>query len=177
MDSKEYKQQHYLKNKKKYNKRAKEYRKENKEELKKYFKDYREKNKELIKERRKRYYQNNKERVNKKTLEQKNKNPNIKIAHSLRNRMIKALNGTSKSASTQKLLGCSFDEFRTYLETKFYGEMSWENYGSYWHIDHVVPCASFDLTLKEEQEKCFHFSNMQPLTAEENLSKGKKVIA
>ena len=51
--------------------------------------------------------------------------------------------------------------------------MSWENHGT-WHIDHRVPCAKFDLTKKEEQEKCFHYTNLQPLWAKDNLSKGNK---
>jgi hypothetical protein len=90
--------------------------------------------------------------------------------------MIKVLNGILKSKSAVQLLGCSIEELKKHLESKFYEEMSWDNYGTYWHIDHIKPCASFDLALKEEQEKCFHFSNMQPLTAEENLSKGKKIV-
>ena len=51
--------------------------------------------------------------------------------------------------------------------------MSWDNYGD-WHIDHIRPCCSFDLSKIEEQEKCFHYSNLQPLWAEENMTKGGK---
>jgi len=176
MDIKEYKHEHYIKNKEKYNKKSQEFRDNNKDYLKEYFRKYREENKQIIKERRKKHYQENKQKINQKNIERKNKNPNIKIAHSLRNRIIKVLNGTSKSKSTVELLGCSIDEFRIFLENKFYNNMSWENYGSVWHIDHIKPCASFDLILQDEQEKCFHYSNMQPLLAEENLSKGKKIL-
>ena len=49
--------------------------------------------------------------------------------------------------------------------------MSWENHGD-WHVDHIRPCCSYDLTIEEEQKKCFHYTNLQPLWAEENLSKG-----
>jgi hypothetical protein len=59
-------------------------------------------------------------------------------------------------------------------EKKFKPKMSWNNYGK-WHIDHIKPCCSFNLSKSEEQRKCFHYSNLQPLWAKENLSKGKKV--
>ena len=53
--------------------------------------------------------------------------------------------------------------------------MKWDNHGLYgWHIDHIQPCNSFDLSNEEEQKKCFHYSNMQPLWAFDNLSKGAK---
>jgi len=52
--------------------------------------------------------------------------------------------------------------------------MSWDNYGSYWHIDHIRPCASFDLTDPEQQKDCFDFTNLQPLEAKENIRKGAK---
>lgn len=82
----------------------------------------------------------------------------------------------NKKTKSIKLLGCSIEYLKSHLESKFYGEMCWENYGSYWHIDHIRPCSSFDLSKKEEQEKCFHYSNLQPLTAKENLKKGSKFI-
>ena len=71
------------------------------------------------------------------------------------------------------LTGCTIPYLRGYLEGKFKEGMTWENYGS-WHVDHIKPCASFDLTKKEEQEKCFHYTNLQPLWALENIKKGKK---
>ena len=51
--------------------------------------------------------------------------------------------------------------------------MSWGNYGK-WHVDHIRPCASFNLVNEEEQKKCFHYTNLQPLWAKDNLSKGSK---
>ena len=54
--------------------------------------------------------------------------------------------------------------------------MTWKNWGvKGWHLDHIIPCASFDLSLPEEQKKCFHYTNLQPLWAEDNLSKGSKL--
>lgn len=100
--------------------------------------------------------------------------PIFRAKESLCARLRSALKGKDKSANTLKLLGCSINELKQHLESKFYGDMSWENYGSYWHIDHIRPCASFDLTIEENQKQCFHYLNLQPLTAKENLIKGSK---
>ena len=61
--------------------------------------------------------------------------------------------------------------------------MTWDNHGNgwygngmnQWHIDHIIPCASFDLSKEEEQYRCFHYTNLQPLWAYDNLSKGNKI--
>lgn len=80
-----------------------------------------------------------------------------------------------KSATTAKLVGCSVDFLHTYLESKFKPGMDWENYGD-WHVDHIKPCANFNLVDPEQQCACFHWSNLQPLWAKENISKGAKYI-
>jgi len=99
-----------------------------------------------------------------------------RVAINLRNRINGALSGINKSASTHELLGCSVDEFVSYLESKFTDGMTWENRGrSGWHIDHIRPCATFDLTDPEQQRQCFHYTNLQPLWAKHNLSKGSKL--
>lgn len=73
------------------------------------------------------------------------------------------------------LIGCSISELKGYLENLFSDGMSWDNRGMYgWHIDHVKPCASFDLTNEEEVKKCFHYTNLQPLWARDNFVKGSK---
>ena len=78
-----------------------------------------------------------------------------------------------KHGNTMELTGCSKNDLYTHLESKFTDEMTWENYGK-WHIDHIKPCASFDLTDPEEQKKCFHWTNLQPLWAIDNMRKGAK---
>ena len=98
---------------------------------------------------------------------------NIKLRANLRQRIRMALQINTKTGSTLELIGCSIKELRTYLEAKFLPDMTWENYGL-WHIDHIKPCSSFDLSLKSEQKKCFNYSNLQPLWAKDNLSKGDK---
>jgi hypothetical protein len=99
------------------------------------------------------------------------------LKHTLSTRIRRAikLGDGSKSLSSAKLLGCSIAEVRAHLESQFTDGMTWENHGLHgWHIDHIRPCNSFDLTLDEEQRKCFHYSNLQPLWAEDNLRKSDK---
>jgi hypothetical protein len=86
--------------------------------------------------------------------------------------MRKALKGIAKSAATLELLGCTVEQWRAHIESLFKPGMTWENYGTVWHIDHVEPLAAFDLSDPEEQKKAFSWMNTQPLWAEENLRKG-----
>lgn len=81
------------------------------------------------------------------------------------------MNGKLKAATTMELVGCSADDLRAHLERQFTDGMTWGNYGD-WHVDHVRPCSSFELTDPAQQRECFHWSNLQPLWAPDNLSKG-----
>lgn len=101
--------------------------------------------------------------------------PQNRIAQNLRGRTRSALRAISKIASTENLLGCTFEELKNYLQSKFLPDMSWENYGD-WHIDHIKPCSSFDLTQEAQQKECFHYTNLQPLWAIDNISKGAKIL-
>lgn len=93
----------------------------------------------------------------------------------LRCRIHNAFNASapdSKSRRTKDFLGCSFEHFMKYLESKFLPGMTWKNYGlNGWHIDHIVPCTAFDLLKKEEQDKCFHYTNLQPLWATTEIAR------
>jgi len=100
-------------------------------------------------------------------------NMRYRLGKNLRLRIWHALKGNSKSNSTINLLGCTIEELKQHLQKQFKPDMNWDNYGK-WHIDHIKPCAKFDLTIKENQEKCFHYTNLQPLWAVENLKKGGK---
>jgi len=99
-----------------------------------------------------------------------NTKPEARITENLRRRMRAVLEGINKSDSTLALIGCTPEELKNHLESQFKDGMSWENYGE-WHIDHIVPCISYDLTNKKDQRKCFNFTNLQPLWAEDNLRK------
>ena len=101
--------------------------------------------------------------------------PELRITENLRRRTRAVLEGINKSKNTLMLLGCDMKFLRKYIEGLFKDGMSWENYGE-WQIDHIIPCSKFDLTKESEQQKCFHYTNLQPLWKEDNLSKGNKII-
>ena len=100
---------------------------------------------------------------------------NYKLIHTIRVRIKDVLRGHSKSDSTINMLGCTINELWKHLESTFKPGMTKENHGL-WHVDHIIPCSSFDLSKPEEQAKCFHYSNLQALWAHENLSKGDKFV-
>jgi len=100
-----------------------------------------------------------------------NTRPECRIVENLRRRTRAVLAGINKSKATLALIGCDPIYLKEHLEGQFTSGMSWDNYGE-WHIDHIVPCNDFDLTKPEEQSKCFHYTNLQPLWAIDNLKKG-----
>ncbi len=84
--------------------------------------------------------------------------------------------GVRKKDRLSSLIGCRVNAMLKHLESQFRDGMSWENYGRKgWHIDHIMPCAAFDFTDQEQQKKCFHYSNLQPLWWWENMSKKDKI--
>ena len=82
----------------------------------------------------------------------------------------------NRTNGSAELLGCSMDFFLKHLESQFKLDMNWDNYGSYWSIDHIRPCASFDLTDLEQQKICFHWSNMRPLWHADHAAKTSEDI-
>lgn len=184
---KKYDAKYQKNNKKKILKQRKKYREKNKEKLSAADKKYRNRNKEKISKKKKQYYLNNREYFIDKNAKYSKKryksNINYKIASRLRGRLYKAINDNFKSGSAVKDLGCSIEELRQHLETLFYPhpdtkkEMTWDNWKiDGWHIDHIIPLSFFDLTSREQLQKACHYTNLQPLWAEENLSKGAKNI-
>lgn len=141
----------YLKNREKRCLEAKEYRRTHREEIQ-----------ELEREKKKR----------------NRKNPQWRLVNALRTRLRDALRGSGvkKSVATMDLLGCPVAWLQVHLESLFKPGMTWENRGSVWHVDHVKPCAKFDLSNPEQQRICFHWTNLQPLFATENLKKGDKYV-
>jgi post-segregation antitoxin (ccd killing protein) len=99
--------------------------------------------------------------------------PIFRLKMNQRTRARLALKGKIKSSSTEKLLGCTFEKFKLHIESKFCDGMNWENMGQ-WHIDHIIPLASFDLSKEDHQKIAFHYTNQQPLWAVDNLKKGAK---
>lgn len=123
------------------------------------------------------YYYKHKKQINHLANERNKKRRkhdiNFKIKTQLRTRIYLALKNNQKSGNTLKLLGCSVEFLKKHLKSKFQEGMSWDNYCSFWEIDHIKLCASFDLSKPEAQRKCFHYTNLQPLTLKENRSKNR----
>jgi len=92
----------------------------------------------------------------------------------LRDRLRKALKGKNprnSRSSMIKYLGCSISECKEHITRQFNQDMTWQNHGKLWEIDHRIPCASFDLTKESEIIKCFNYKNLQPLLNEQNRVK------
>jgi hypothetical protein len=154
---------------------GKKYRQENKEKIKKY----RQENKEKIKETQSNYYKKNKELVLKKNSNYRDKrlknDPIFKFIHHIRsnikNTFKRGNNQFRKGARTETILGCTIEEFRLHIEKQFTEGMSFENHGE-WHLDHIKPISL--ATTEEEVIALNHYTNFQPLWAEDNLRKGNK---
>jgi len=170
------------KNKDKIKERSRKYREDSKDKIRETVRKYREKNKDKLREFHRKYYEDNKDKVrenHKKYREKRYKDPGQKLKLLNRSRIQQELkkNNIKKISKSPELLGCTVQEAREHLEKQFKEGMTWENHGLYgWHIDHIIPCASFDLTDLEQQKKCFHYTNLQPLWAKENLIKGVKIL-
>ena len=191
---KEYKKEHYQANKEKMKKYVKEHYQANKERIKERDKEYYQANKERINESNKEYKQANKERINESAKEyyqanyerikeyikqyqreRRKTDPLFKMKGNLRSRTLQAFKnkGYSKNTKTQEMLGIDWGVAKQHIEKQFTKGMNWDNQGE-WHIDHIIPLASANN--KEELMKLCHYTNLQPLWAEDNLSKSDKII-
>lgn len=98
--------------------------------------------------------------------------PSARLRKTVMNRIWSAMkNQRVNGVGSFSLVGCPVGFLRSYIEGKFETGMSWDNYGA-WHVDHIRPCASFDLNDKEQVLQCFNWRNLQPMWASENISKG-----
>jgi len=122
----------------------------------------------------KEYRKKNKNLLAKNRRDRHNTDINFRLTNNLRARIYAAIKLNVKSCRTKELLGCSIEKLKIRLENQFDDNMNWSNYGKYWHIDHIRPCASFDLSDDKEQKRCFHHTNLQPLEVIENIRKGSK---
>lgn len=118
----------------------------------------------------------NKDRVNE-LARKRRENPDVKIKCNLRKRLSFLLRKSivSKTEQTFELLGISLTEFKAYLQENFKEGMTFENYGQ-WHLDHKKPCYYFDLTKLEDRQACFHYTNIQPMWAIDNLKKNRHYV-
>lgn len=125
----------------------------------------------------KQYYQSNKDIIHKKRKQLESQNLEHRLAKRLRTRLVNAIRGNQKTGSAIRDLGCSMIELRWHLESKFQHGMSWNNYGrNGWHVDHIKPLSSFNLSDPEQLKIACHYTNLQPLWAQQNLKKSNKII-
>lgn len=100
----------------------------------------------------------------------------FKIRKYLRSRLTKAIKRNTQTGSAVQDLGCSISQLKIYIENQFQEGMTWDNWNLYtWHIDHRLPLDSFDLQNRKELLKACHYTNLQPMWAFDNLSKGSKL--
>lgn len=159
-NKKEYLKEYYLRNKAKAKIKNKEYRNKNPDKIKNYQKEYR---------------KNNSEKALNCHKNRKKKDPLYKLSGALRTRINQAFKHKfwKKNGPTEKLLGESFEFVHNYIEIQFKKEMCWQNHGE-WHIDHKIPLAY--AKTEEELIKLFHYTNLQPLWAIDNLTKNNKIV-
>ena len=172
---------YYAENKEKIEAQQKVYYEENKEKIAAQHKVYHQENKEQRNARNKVYHEENREKIlaRKKVYrrERYKNDPNFKIMGLLRSRLRKVLKGNLKAATTMELVGCTVAELWLHIEGLFEPGMTRENNGNgegFWHLDHKIPCCSFDFSDPEQQKICFHYTNLQPLWCKDNLAKGAK---
>ena len=99
--------------------------------------------------------------------------PVYKIIDSFRSRL--SVLARNKGTTTIELIGCNQDHLRSHLESKFKSWMTWDNYGKRWHVDHIIPVSSFDHSDPNQLKRCWHWTNLEPLGARANMSKGCKI--
>jgi hypothetical protein len=102
------------------------------------------------------------------------KSLDTRLKDNLRRRLSKTLKDTPRHKKAHELLGCGLKHFKKHLESLFTEGMDWSNYGSYWAVDHIRPCMTFDMTKKSNHAKCFHYKNLRPLSNDDNRRRKKK---
>lgn len=184
---------YYLKDAVKHRKVALQYREDHLEERKAYDKKYytahkgqkheynislrrakyRAEHRDELREKQRLYRKDHKEMLVQKRTKKLATNPVFKLGCTLRARLRLALRNEQKAGSAVHDLGCTTAELKTYLESKFQPGMTWDNWSrGGWHVDHIKPLSSFDLSDRQQFLEACHYTNLQPLWAEENLSKG-----
>jgi len=159
-------------NRRKYRSRTKAYRsRKNKE--------YREQNRDALNAYTKEWRKNNRARhreLAKRSQERRKNDPVFKLVRNLRRCVHGYLTRVcaKKAGKTIELVGCTKQELMIHLQGQFREGMNWNNYGPVWHVDHIRALSRFNMLDETEQRRAFHYTNLQPLFALENLSKGNR---
>lgn len=176
---KEYFRNYRLKNKRILALKAKSNYNKNKKAILQSQANYYQLNKERIKQTVKFYSKNNRTKINNRLNKKRKSDINFRLLTNLRSRTSSILKSkfTRKDNTTLFLLGCSLSKLRQHLKSQFTEGMTLDNYGKFgWQIDHIIPCAKFNLSITEEQKKCFNYKNLQPLWALDNQIKGDNYV-
>ena len=165
--------------------RCKKYKKKNKEHVQEYNKIYKEEHKEDIDVYNRLYNIENRQEIQERQTrthrERRKNDPGFNLLHNIRNSFGKYLKSKSNNHSDHKdsirdIVGCSNKYLRSWLESQFTTEMSWENYGTFWHADHIVLCSLFNFVEYEERKACFNWQNTRPLKAMRNYKRKKLCV-
>lgn len=132
-------------------------------------------NKEKVLLKSRKWRKNHKQYFNQYWVNRRKNNPIAKFSHNMRSKIHQELKN-NKSNHSEKYLMNTWSECKKYIESKWLPGMNWNNYGKFgWHIDHIIPCAFFDLKDETEIYMCFRYENLQPLWWKDNIKKGKKL--
>lgn len=160
---------YYQENKQTLNQQSKEYRIQNSAKIKKQRSEYRQKSdvSAHIKKKNKEYLPIRKEKIKLKRIN----DLNFKLSEILRSKFNRAI----KKNKYSNFLGCDVVFLKMWLEFNFTNDMTWDNIGKVWHIDHVLPISLFDFTQTSNINICFNWTNLQPMKSTENISKSNKI--
>ena len=172
---KEYKRNYFQQNKEEILEKKRHLRQSDLEKYREETKRYYEKTKELQKERKKSWIQSNREKYNSYWTNRKKNDVEFALIANMRTRICGYLKSKkiSKNNKTFDIVGCTPEQLKEHLQKKFLDGMSWKNRKD-WHIDHIIPLSSADT--EEELIKLFHYTNLQPLWAEDNIKKSNKIL-
>ena len=138
-------------------------------------KQYYEIHKATILKRINQHYKNNKEikisYEKQHYIEKYNSDPIFRLRKVLRARLKQAIKNNQRKGSAVRDLGCSIEFFKRYIEKKFHNNMTWNNWGEVWELDHIIPLCKFDLTKRSQLLKACHYTNLQPLSIEDHQKK------
>jgi hypothetical protein len=171
---------------------ARQWRKNNPEKELEAHRNWQKNNPEKVLQSSLKWQRNNPKNIRKACLRWRGKNPgyfakrnrerravdvDFKLKQNISRAIRRAISDNSRAGHTIDLLGCSIEELRNHLERLFQPGMTWDNYGVHgWHLDHAVPLSYFDMSDPEQQKRAWHYTNLQPLWAKDNIRKSNKII-
>jgi hypothetical protein len=160
-------------------KHAREWKAANKEHALQYTRDWKAKNKEHVSEYNSSYSIENRDVIQKRStayhVMRYQTDPNFRLARQIRSKCKVAIKNANPPQSALENLGCTQRFFKAWLQYNFTSNMSFENHGNVWHIDHAIPISKFDLNDENERLKCCHWTNCQPMLARANQSKNNRI--